>query len=404
MPLYSYKALSQTGERSDGVVEAATLNQAQEVLEEKGLRVFSLEESEQESPFELRIPFLERVKVRDLVVFSRQLAMMISTDIPIVQALKILQQQTDNSKLRDTVAEVAEEVEGGTKLSDALERHVQVFGDFYVSMVKSGETSGKLDAVLLYLAEQQEKDYDMMSKIRGALTYPAFIIFGMVGMGYVMVTFVLPKLTAILKESNVVLPFSTRVLIAVSGFAEKFWLPILIMMIALVIGIPLIIKKTHQGRVAFDLLMLRLPLFGNLIVRKMYLVRIMRSLSTLLQGGVPLPDSLKITAEVVAHSVYKDILLETVREVEDGNPVASVFMRSKDIPKMVSRLIVIGEETGNIEGILGKLSEFYQREVENAIANLTTLLEPFILIVMGAAVGVMVLSIMLPMFKLAEAF
>jgi len=329
---------------------------------------------------------------------------MISTDIPIVQALKILQQQTDNSKLRDTVAEVAEEVEGGTKLSDALERHVQVFGDFYVSMVKSGETSGKLDAVLLYLAEQQEKDYDMMSKIRGALTYPAFIIFGMVGMGYVMVTFVLPKLTAILKESNVVLPFSTRVLIAVSGFAEKFWLPILIMMIALVIGIPLIIKKTHQGRVAFDLLMLRLPLFGNLIVRKMYLVRIMRSLSTLLQGGVPLPDSLKITAEVVAHSVYKDILLETVREVEDGNPVASVFMRSKDIPKMVSRLIVIGEETGNIEGILGKLSEFYQREVENAIANLTTLLEPFILIVMGAAVGVMVLSIMLPMFKLAEAF
>lgn len=404
MPLYSYKALSQTGERSEGVVEATSLNQAQEVLEEKGLRVFALEETEQQSPFELRIPFLERVKARDLVVFSRQLAMMISTDIPVVQALKILEQQTDNAKLRDTVAEVAEEVEGGTKLSDALERHSTVFGDFYVSMVKSGETSGKLDEVLLYLAEQQEKDYDMMSKIRGALTYPAFIVFGMIGMGYVMVTFILPKLTAILKESNIQLPLSTRILIAVSEFAETFWLPILIVMIATAIGVPLLIKKTHQGKVMFDLLMLRMPLFGNLIVRKIYLVRIMRSLSTLLQGGVPLPDSLKITAQVVASSVYRDILIETVHEVEDGNPVASVFTRSKHIPKMVSRLIVIGEETGNIEGILGKLSEFYQREVENAIANLTTLLEPFILIVMGAAVGVMVLSIMLPMFKLAEAF
>jgi len=404
MPLFNYKTIGKNGRRAEGVVDAVTITQAQEILEDKGLEVISLEASEKESAFEFRISFLERVSAKDLVIFSRKLSMMISSDMSLVQSLKIIEQQTDTPKLRDALGDIADDVDGGTKFSEALEVHRNIFGNFYISMVRNGETTGRLDDVLTYLADQQEKDYDMSSKIKGAMTYPAFIMAAMVIVTYLMMTFILPKLTAVLTESNLELPLPTKILIAVSNFSAEFWWLILIVLIGLVVGIPFLIKKTRMGKRVFDIVMSYAPVFGKQLTRKIYIVRLTRSLSTLLKGGVALPEALKITSEVVTNSLYREILSATVEEVEDGNPMASVFSRYSLMPSMVSRLILIGEETGNLEDVLSRLSKFYERELDNTVQNLTTLLEPLILVVMGIGVGLLVVAIMLPMFKLAQAF
>lgn len=404
MPLFNYKTIDNSGKRTEGIVDAVTVTQAQEMLEDRGLEVISLEHAEQESAFEFRISFLEKIRSKDLVVFSRKLAMMISSDMSLVQSLKIIEQQTDAPKLRDALGDIADDVDGGTKFSEALESHKNIFGNFYISMVRNGETTGRLDDVLTYLADQQEKDYDMASKIKGAMTYPAFIVVAMVVVTYLMMTFILPKLTAVLNESNLELPLPTKILIAVSTFSAEFWWLILIVIIGVSVGIPTLVKKTYMGKRVYDMVMSYAPIFGKRLTRNIYIVRLTRSLSTLLKGGVALPEALKITSEVVSNSLYKEILKDTVQEVEDGNPMASVFSRYALIPSMVSRLILIGEETGNLEDVLSRLSKFYERELDNTVQNLTTLLEPLILVVMGVGVGLLVVAIMLPMFKLAQAF
>lgn len=402
MPLFNYRATTQEGQEVEGAVEAPSENVASSILSDRGLIILYLEEGKRKR-MELDLPFLNRIKPKDIVMFSRQLAVMSSATVPIVQALRILVEQTEQRRMKKIISEVADEVDGGAKLSQSFERYPKAFSDFYVSMVRSGETSGKLDEVLNYLADQLEKDYDLQSRIRGAMIYPAFIILGLVVVGFLMTIFVLPKLTNILTETGTELPFSTKILIMFSNFMKSYWWLIVLLFIGGGLGLHKVTGRGGAFKNQWDYLKLKLPVFGTLFQR-IYLVRFTRSLSTLIVGGVPLTSALKITSDVVGNAVYQDLIRETVKEVEDGRSIATLFLKSEEVPRMVSQMIRVGEQTGRLDRILAKLTEFYSREVENLVANMVTLIEPLIMMVMGAAVAFVVISIILPLYNLSAGF
>jgi len=400
MAIFKYKALNKDKEVQSGMVEAASEEYVGEILAEKGFSVISV--SEASTPQKINLSFLNRVKIKDVVIFSRQFSVLISANVAMVQALKILVDQTINLNLKIAVSEIADEVDAGSNLSEALSKRPNIFNNFYISVVKSGETSGKLDEVLNYLADEMEKDYDMMSKIRGAMIYPAFILSALLVVGAVMMIFVIPKLTAVLTESGAELPISTKILIGASGFLVKYWWLVLLLAVGLAAGFRFYTNRP-QGRRQFDYLKLKLPIFGHLF-QLIYLVRFTRSMNTLIVGGVTIANSLKVASEVVGNKIYQELIEETIKEVEDGNSISSVFITSDTIPKMVSQMLNIGEKTGKMDVILEKITNFYGREVSNMVTNLMTLMEPIIMILMGLAVGVMVAAVILPMYNMATQF
>lgn len=400
MPIFRYQARDKKNEVVAGVVQAVSTEVAEELLADQGFTIFNLKE-EKEGFFQKSLNILNRVKIKDLVVFSRQLAVIISATIPLVQGLRILVNQTENEFLRGIISEVADDVEGGAKLSAALSRHPKTFSNFYISIIKSGETAGKLDEILSYLADQQERDYDLISKIRGAMIYPIFILAGLFIVGTLMMVIVVPQLTSVLKETGAELPLSTKVLIEISNFLVNFWWLLFLIIIGGIVALGGVIK-TRTGRHYWDLFKLRLPIFGKLF-QKIILVRTTRSLNTLMAGGVTLSKSLEIVADVAGNSIYHDLILETRREVESGNPIATVFLASNEVPPMVSQMLSLGEKTGRLDEILNKLANFYEREVSNTVNNLTSLLEPLIMLIMGVAVGLLVAAIILPMYNLASS-
>ncbi|PIS42030.1 MAG: hypothetical protein COT24_05740 [Candidatus Kerfeldbacteria bacterium CG08_land_8_20_14_0_20_40_16] len=401
MAIYDYKAKDLKGNTTTGAVEASSEMVAADLLKERDLIVLALSERKRKTLFQTSLGFLRRVPRKEIVVFARQLAVMISATVPIVKALRILTKQTENVAFKIILSEVADEVDGGARLSDSLARYPQVFDDFFAHMIKTGETTGKLDEILNYLADQKEKDYDLTSKIKGAMIYPIFILIGLFVVGAVMMIFVIPKLTGILAEAGAELPISTKMLIGTSNFLQYYWWMIIIFVIV-VIALYRIIARTEKGRMQIDLIKLKIPIFGN-IYKKIYLTRFARSLSNLIASGVPLSRSLEIVADVVGNSTFKDLTRQTIKEVEDGNSIATVFAKSKIVPVMVSQMLTVGEQTGRIDKILNKLADFYAKEVENLVANLVSLIEPLIIVVLGAGVAVLVVSILLPLYSLSTA-
>lgn len=400
MPFFDYTAINSNQEEVEGVVEAQSSEDALDILTNQDFTVLSINKRPERKDLSVNINFFQRVKNKDLVMFTRQFSVMISATLPIVQALKILVNQTRTPFFKIIISELVDDVDGGASLSESLAKHPEVFSKFYISMVKSGETSGKLEEVLNYLADQQEKDYDFVNKVKGAMIYPVFILFTLVGVGFVMMVFVIPKLTEVLEETGGELPIATRILIGTSGFLSSFWWAFIIVGFVGFFGFRYY-RKTQAGKKHIDFIALKIPIFGPLIFQKMYIVRFTRSLSTLLTGGVSLTEALEITSDIVGNEVYRDIIQRTIDEVEDGNSIATAFSESEIIPFMVSQMLAVGEQTGKIDIILNKISDFYSREVDNSVNNLVTILEPLILLVMGAAVGILVAAILLPMYSMA---
>ncbi len=401
MPVFKFKALSKERQIAQGKVDAVSEDEAAKILQDKGFSIISIKKVTT-AKRSIQLPFLNRVKIKDIAIFSRQFAVMISANVAMVQSLKILIEQTANIKLKAIISEIARDVDSGSKLSDALSKWPKIFSEFFVSIIRSGETSGKLDEVLRYLADEMEKDYDMVSKIRGAMMYPAFVLAGLFTVGTVMMIFVVPKLTAIFTETGAELPLTTRILISTSGFLSSYWWLVLIIIICSVVGFKFYVSRPF-GRIQFDFLKLKIPVLGELMQR-ICIVRFTRSMHTLIIGGVTITNSLKIAGDVVSNKIYQRLITETIKEVEDGNSISSVFVRSKEVPKMVSQMMSIGETTGKLDVILDRLTKFYSREIDNVIANLVTLMEPIIMVIMGVAVGIMVAAIILPMYNLAGQF
>lgn len=400
MPLFSYKVKDSRGREFEGAVEADNATLASEVLKERGYQVVSVTEREAPSFGEIRFTFLQRIKTEDIVVFSRQLSVMVGASVSIVRSLRTAARQTSSQKLQNLVLDIANEVEGGVRLSDAFAKHPRVFGSFFVNMIRSGETTGKLDEVLQYLADQQEKDLDLRRRVKGAMTYPLFVLIMLFIVGTVMMVFVVPKLTAVLRESGVELPVSTRALIAVSDFFVHFWYIVIGGVLGAVFGTRWA-YRTPAGKRFMDAFILHVPVFGSLF-RKIYVTRITHSLSTLIEGGVDVVTSLKVVAGVVGNETYREGMVETIQGVSAGNSMASVWKGRKEIPDMVTQMVAVGEETGKLQHVLVRLTDFYTRELNASVATLSTAIEPIIMLVMGVAVGGLVSAIILPMYTLAQ--
>ncbi|HTX86488.1 MAG TPA: type II secretion system F family protein [Candidatus Nanoarchaeia archaeon] len=401
MPIYRYDAVNGQGKKTNGLLNAYNRRAAMERLEELGLAEVSLKDKTDSLELKLTT-FFNPVKTKDLVIFSRQFSVMISANLPLVQSLRIASEQTDNIALKMNISELAFEVDGGSSLSAAMMKRPKIFTAFYTNVVKSGETSGRLDEVLNYLADEMEKDYDMTAKIKGAMIYPAFVLSGLVAVGVLMMVVVVPQLTGILKETGSVLPLSTRIVIGISNFMIAFWWLLIIIIIAAIAAVRIFLN-TPLGKHTWDLILLRLPVFGNLF-QLIYMVRFTRSMNTLIVGGVTISKSLEVVAAVVGNYVYRDLIEKSRQSVEEGGSLARVFFDSDTVPKMVPQMITVGEKTGKLDLVFRKITDFYSREIQNILANLVSLLEPSIMVVMGVAVGVMVAAIILPMYNLAGQF
>ncbi len=402
MPIFEYKARDKTGQTTTGTVEAPSEDVAQELIKDQDLILIGLSERSKPTFLQASIGIFNRVSTRDLVIFSRQLATMISATVPITKALRILVKQTENITFKIVISEIADEVDGGAKLSNSMSRYPQVFSQFFIHMIRSGETSGKLDEILNYLAEQTEKDYDLLNKIRSASIYPVVILLGLLGVGIISIVFVIPQLTSVLVESGAELPGSTRALIAISDFLVNQWWLILVVLVGVVVFYRYY-SRTPVGRVQVDQFKLRAPILGK-IFKKIYLTRFSRSLANLLASGIPLVRALGIVSDVVGNKVYQNLIERTIKEIEDGNPISTIFIKSKDVPTMLTQMLNIGEQTGRLDYILDKIAEFYAKEVETAVHNLVTLIEPLVMILMGVAVGILVSAILMPMYNLSSAF
>ena len=403
MAVYEFIAKRENGENVRGHIDAKNEKEVVDILLDKKLYPISVRPQKGRGlSREIDLPFLNKIKVKDLVIFSRQLAVMVEATLPLVQSLKIIAEQIENPKLKSVVVDLAASVEGGEKFSQALAKHKDVFSHFFISMVKSGETSGRLDEVLNYLADQQERDYDLMTKIRGEMIYPIFIISVLVIMGFVMMAFVVPRITSMLVETGAELPLPTRILIFLSDFISGYWWVIVLITIAIFAGIRYSLRDNNV-RAAWDRMKLRIPIFGKLF-RNIYLVRISRSLVTMINGGIPLSQALEVTSTIVDNGVYKQVILDTKKEVDDGNPLAAALVKSEHIPSLFSQMISVGEQTGRLDKVLDKLTNFYSREVESMVMGLVSLIEPLIIVLIGLGVGVMVAAIILPMYNLASSF
>lgn len=400
MPQFAFQAKNEEGALVSGLVEAETEAAALSLMKDENLVPVSIQE-QAKGLLHFEFTFLQRVKTKDLVVMSRQLAVMMDATLPLVDALRILIKQTSNPKLQKIIAEIANDVEGGSRLSLALAKYPKLFDDFFISIIKSGETSGQLAEVLNYLADQLEKDYDLKAKIRGAMVYPIFILSGIFVVGTIMMVYVVPRMTDILEEAGVELPITTRILIATSGWFQSYWWLAILLLIAAIVGSQYALRFP-KPRYYFDLFKLYLPVFGRLFQR-IYVVRMTQSLTTLSAGKVQLTEALEIVRDIVGNAVYKDLITQTIAEVRDGNSVSTIFVRSKQVPNMMSQMLSVGEETGRLDDILNRLTNFYSREIDNMVRNLVTLIEPLIMIIMGIAVGVMVAAIILPIYTLSTA-
>ncbi|MBI4433706.1 type II secretion system F family protein [Candidatus Uhrbacteria bacterium] len=398
---FSYTARTREGTTLRGSIDAADRAAAETALEERGYLSVQLRAAPQ---FLVRLEDVmrqfRRPRTKDVVVFLRQFSVMVGAKLPMVTALRSLVHQTKSAPLRAILFDIVRDVESGRRLSDALATHPRTFGSFAIYLVRAGETSGRIEEVLSYLADQSEHDEELRSRVRGAMIYPAFILGGLGTVSFIMMTFVVPKLTGVLQEAGVQLPWTTRALIAVSGFFGSWWWLILIGIVAAAIAFRVALRYPVP-RKFWDSLTLRTPIFG-VITREVATVRFARSFEMLLRGGVDVIPALEVVSGVLGNAAYQALIAQTIREVRDGNAITTVLRTSSLMPSMATQLLTVGEETGQLSEVLGRISQHFERIVDQRVRNLVTVIEPFVMILLGLAVGVMVSAILLPMYNLAS--
>lgn len=408
MTKFQYTAINKEGNKEIDVIESPSLESAISVLQNQQLIIIEVKPlQETNTVFDKLLSgftvFFSRIKNEDIVIFTKQMAVLIQAKVPLVQSLRVMAKQTDNKSFSNIINAVANDVDAGTVFSRALLKFPNVFSNFFIQMIRSGEVSGRLEETLTYLSEYINKQYILNSKARGAMIYPAFIVGAFIVVSALMLIFVIPSLTSILVESGQKLPLVTRILIATSNFAKSWgWLVFLILGMIIYFSAASI-KKSPEWRYAYDGLKLRLPIFGELL-KKIYLARFSETLSTLSSAGIAISQSLEITADVVGNAVYRQIIIEANEAVRKGSSISAVFARHQEILPMVTQMISIGEQTGKLDTILKQVSAFFTEEVNRAFDNIVNLIEPILIVVLGVGVGILVAAILLPIYNLVNAF
>lgn len=368
------------------------------MLQKHGLYVTFLETA-QTPVYARRVKIFERITQKDLVLFSRQLSIMFKSKVPLVESLKVLSVQTGNADFKEKISKLSEEVEGGTAFSKAISQYPEVFSTFFVAMIKSGELSGKLSEVLDYLAEHLEKEYHLAAKMKGALVYPALIVFVVFIVLGLMVFFVIPQLSQVLTASNVVLPLITRIVIGFAAFA-KAWTWLVALVFALLVFSSYRFYLTKKGRKFFDKIFLNFPMMGS-ILKTVYLTRFAENLSTLIAGGLPIAQALETVSNIIDNTLYKEVILKTRDQVRKGESISSVLFQYPELfPPVFVQMAVVGEKTGSLDTTLMNTVNFYQKEIDRAIDNILNVLEPALIVVLGGVVAGLMLSILMPLYKM----
>jgi type IV pilus assembly protein PilC len=402
MATFAYVGRSKSGAVKKGELVAKSRDEAVDQLRKQSVVVTSLEEKGAKEGFKLG--FGNGMTEKDLVVFTRQFGTMINAGLPLIQCLEILSTQSENAALRKAVGEIKGQVEGGSTFSDALRKHPKIFDDLYCNMVNAGEVGGLLDTILGRLSKHIEKAMKLKSQIKSAMVYPAAIC----GIAAIVITvlmiWVIPVFEKMFKEMSggkMALPAPTQLVIDMSNFAQSYWFIIL----GVIVGGVIAFKKyysTPQGRLTVDKIVLKLPVFGDLI-RKASVAKFTRTLGTLITSGVPLLEALSICAKTAGNKVIENVLMDARVSISGGKTISEPLAKSETFPKMVTHMIAVGESTGALDNMLGKIADFYEDEVDAAVTNLTALLEPMMMVFLGVTVGFIVIAMYLPIFTMASA-
>lgn len=399
---FNYQARTQEGELRTGAIEAATLDVAVASLQRRGLIVVSLKPEKEVLFSGSSFRLFQRIKQKDIVILSRQLATLFEAKVPVVESLRIIISEMTNLLLRREITSLLDDIQGGSAISQAMSRHPKVFSSFYVNMMRSGEESGKLDETFTYLADYLERSYELTTKARNALIYPGFVLFTFLLVMILMFVVIIPQLIPILEEVGGELPIYTRALIGLSEFAQQFG--VLIFVVFGVLGLFLWrYYQTPQGRLAAHRFQIAIPIIGTMY-QKLYMARLTDNLQTLLSGGIPVVRALEITAAVVGNEMYRLIVLDSIELVKGGNSISQSFAQHPEIPPLLSQMIRIGEETGRLDSILKNISRFYKKEVDNLVDNMVELIEPAMILVLGGGVGILVAAILLPIYSITAQF
>ncbi len=403
MPTFVYEARDATGQLRKDTIEAANLRAATQRLQEQRMTVIQIKAKAAGAGADGIAGLLSRMKRVDeqaLTVFSRQFATMINAGLAMVRCLDILSEQTEDKKLRETLIQVRRDVEGGSTLSNSLAKHPTVFSMLYISMVKAGEMGGVLDEVLERLAGFMEKDFALKKKVKSALTYPVVILLMASGIVFFLVTYILPTFVALFEGMSLALPLPTQILIAVTKGARNpaVMIPVFIL---LCVGGFLVGQyiRTPAGRKQYDMMRLNIPVFG-LLNRKVAISRFCRTLGTLLSSGVPIMQALEIVGRASGNEIIAMTVTKVRESIREGESIASPLGASGMFPPMVTQMVAVGEETGNLDAMLSKIADFYDTEVEYMLASLTSMLEPIMIVGMGGIVGFIVISVFLPLYQL----
>jgi general secretion pathway protein F len=407
MAVYEYKGLTQEGKELAGIVDAESPKTARLKLRKSGIFTIEIQESQEKTQAaslttEIRSYLLwgERIKVEEVAIMTRQMATLLGAGLPLMEALAALTEQIEKPAFRRVVAGIREQVKEGAALASALAVHPKLFSDLYVNMVRAGEASGTLDGMLKKLADFLEHQVRLKNKIMATMTYPIFMLVVGSGVLFALITFVVPKVTAVFSEMHQTLPLATRILINVSNFMQSYWWAVFLLIAMVGFGFNRSIK-TPKGRLRWDGFLLRSPVAGKLI-RMVALSRFSRTLSTLLASGVPLLQSLGIVQAVLGNKVLADAIENARQGIKEGEGIAEPLKRSALIPPLVSHMIAVGERSGELEGMLLKVAEAYDNEVETTIDSLTSLLAPLMILIMGAVILFIVLAILVPLFELSQ--
>src|SRR5690554_2274738 len=399
-PVFEYQARSKSGKKVNGTISADEPSLVASQLKEQGYYVTSVDQKAEKKDVAEYFSFLNRVTISDLAVFSQQFSVLINAGISLVDAIELLNDQTNNKKLKEVLREVQEEVETGSSLSEAFKNHSDVFPPLYYQLIKAGEAGGRLDTVLANLAERYERQEELKNKVKSAMYYPVVVLIIAVLAVIGMLMFIVPQFVGMFADMGAELPLPTRILLMLSNFLQNYWW-FLGGILAVIIFALLQYNKTAIGKLFFDSLKLKIPSMG-ILFKKIAISRFSGTLSMLLNSGVDLLAGLGIVEEVVGNDVYTQFITESRIKVRDGESLSASIEKDDLFPNMVVHMVRIGEETGQIDQLLQKVTDFYDREVESAVEGSISMIEPLMIVMLAIVVGSAVIAIVLPMFDMFQ--
>lgn len=397
--LFNYSTIDQKGNKTKGSIDAITVEVAISSLQRRDLVIESINPAEAKSFFQKDFALFSHVSNKDIVILSRQLATLFEAQVSALRVFRLIGAEAENQTLGKALNEIADDLQAGSSISKALAKHPKIFSEFYVNMVRSGEESGKLDQVFVFLADHLDRSYAVNSKARNALIYPAFVIFTFFVVMILMLTVVIPKISTILTDSGQEIPIYTKIVIGMSHFITTYGI---FFLAAVIIGAFFFYRflKTPAGKFSLDDAKIKIP-FIKTLYQKLYLSRISDNMNTMLISGIPMVRALELTSAVVDNEVYRRALVDSMEAVKGGRSVSDALAEKKLIPGMMIQMIKVGEESGELGKILKTLSDFYSREVVNAVDTLVDLIEPAMIVLLGLGVGFLLASVLIPIYNIS---